>query len=220
MVGDASPHPDSNGCNFFVVDGAIGGAPLDPYSNPSGSLDARDAEFGKRGDDPTGEIADKCPHIASARFEVQHDVGNALARAVVGVLAAAAGRKDRKPVGIYQVGVVSAGAGGVYGGMFKQPNLLIRLSIRDGCNSPFHSRYRIQIRDGLGRNAPVDLSDLGETRVWDHVSILYPSSGYLIQRFALALRRRLCYSLSLSNGGAAMPASFAAVMAELVDALP
>ncbi len=60
---------------------------------------ALDAEPRKRGDQPVFERADEGPHVAAAPREVEHHIGHALARAVIGEAAAAAGLEDGKAVG-------------------------------------------------------------------------------------------------------------------------
>ena len=55
----------------------------------------------------------KALHVAAARRQIEHDIGHALAWAVIGEAAAAAGPEHREPAGREQLARIGAGAGGV-----------------------------------------------------------------------------------------------------------
>ena len=60
---------------------------------------ALDAEARKRRDQPVFERGDEGPHVAPARCEVEHHIGHALARAVIGEAPAAPALEHGEPVG-------------------------------------------------------------------------------------------------------------------------
>ena len=66
---------------------------------------------------------DEAAHIRRAALEIEHDIADALARPVIGELAAAAGHVDRK-ARVDQFGRLCRGAGGVKGRVLEQPDQL------------------------------------------------------------------------------------------------
>ena len=92
------------------------GALADPDPDaPVGAVRA-DAELGQGVDHPAFERMDEAADVLSAFFEVEHHIADALARAVIGVAAAATGFVDREAERIEELGRVGAGAGGEQGG--------------------------------------------------------------------------------------------------------
>ena len=71
---------------------------------------APDIEGVERLDDPVFELMDIASQILAASPEVEHHIGDALAGAVIGVLAAAPGGVDGKTVGVDEVLGPGAGA--------------------------------------------------------------------------------------------------------------
>ena len=63
----------------------------------------------ERAHDPFFQAGHIGAHVGPPPLEVQHDIGHALAGAVIGELAAAAGGEQRK-AGVEQVGLLAAGA--------------------------------------------------------------------------------------------------------------
>jgi hypothetical protein len=115
---------------------------------------ADDVEAGEGGNDPAFEITDEASDIVVAPLQVEHHVGDALAGAMIGVSAAAAGFVDRKALRRQQFGGVGAGPGGVYGGMFEQPNGLRRGADADFGGAIFHEGDGGLVVDQLVANPP------------------------------------------------------------------
>ena len=88
---------------------------------------AFDAEAGERRDQPVLERGDEGADVAAARAEVEHHIGHALAGAVIGEAAAAAGPNTGKRPGIEQLARLGAGAGRVEGRVLEQPHALARV---------------------------------------------------------------------------------------------
>src|SRR5581483_5382318 len=72
-----------------------------------------DAEDGKRRDQPVLKPGDEGADIAAAGCEIQHHIGHALAWAMIGEAAAAAGPVDGKARGVEELLLLGAGASGV-----------------------------------------------------------------------------------------------------------
>ena len=102
------------------------GALADPDADASLGAMGGDAELGERGNHPAFERMDEAADVLPALFEVEHHVADPLARAVIGVAAAAAGFVDRKAERIAELGGVGAGAGGEQGRVLEQPDALAR----------------------------------------------------------------------------------------------
>src|SRR5690554_5684614 len=62
-------------------------------------------ELCQRGDQPGFEVLHEGAHIRLAAFEVEHDIGHALPRPVIGVLPAAPGAIDGEALRVDQVGL-------------------------------------------------------------------------------------------------------------------
>ena len=90
-----------------------------------------DAELGERVDHPAFERMDEAADVLPALFEVEHHIADALAGAVIGVAAAAAGLVDREIQRIEQLGRVGAGAGGEQRRMLEQPDAFARGAVAD-----------------------------------------------------------------------------------------
>ena len=78
------------------------------------------------------------PQVAAAGAKIEEGVNHPLARPVVGVLAAAAGRVDREAISLQQIAGIGAGTGGVHRRMFQQPNQLRRGAASDGGDPRLH----------------------------------------------------------------------------------
>ena len=87
------------------------------------------------------------------RWVTQHGVTHALARPVIGELAAAPGAIDGK-ARLDQVAVLGTGAGGVDGRMLQQPDLLSRQSFGDGGGARLHLGQGLGIGDRLVADLP------------------------------------------------------------------
>ena len=92
--------------------------------------------------------------------EVEHDIGDALTRPVIGELPAAAGAKDRK-ARIDEVLRLGARSGGVKGGMLEEPDALRRPAGRDGLGPGLHLRKRLLVTRQARRDEPFDRRGVG-----------------------------------------------------------
>ena len=93
-------------------------AARDPDADPAFASFPFDVEQGQGLDQPLLQIADEGADIGFAVFQIEHHIAHALARPVIGELAAPSGAVDGKPR-INQVCVIGAGAGGVDGRVFQ-----------------------------------------------------------------------------------------------------
>ena len=110
---------------------------------------------GERADDPFLERGDEAAHVRAAALEVEHDIGHPLAGAVIGELAAAPGRMDRK-ARLDQLLGLGAGAGGVERGVLEQPDQLARRAVGYGGGARLHDRERRLVVDQAPADPPFD----------------------------------------------------------------
>src|ERR1700686_4374392 len=87
-------------------------SPFYPYAAARLAALAAPVEGGQGPDDPFLQTGDVGAHVRPSPFQVQHHIGDPLAGAVIGELAAAAGLKHRE-AGVEQIAGPAAGAGGV-----------------------------------------------------------------------------------------------------------
>ena len=90
-------------------------------------------------------------------LEVEHQIADALARAVIGVAAAAAGLVDREAERIEQLGRVGAGAGGEQGRMLEQPDAFARRAGADRRGALLHEGERLRVRHERVADPPLDV---------------------------------------------------------------
>src|SRR5579864_1132383 len=103
MIGDPASQPHADRRDLVLL--AIG--VNDPDSDALRSSFALDSEMRQRADQPILEAAYKASHVGFAPAQVEHDVSDALSRAVIGELPAAAGLENRKSC-VEQVGGIGA----------------------------------------------------------------------------------------------------------------
>src|SRR3546814_16610309 len=101
------PHPDR--ADLLLAPAAA----VDPDPDPPLAPLAADIEAAQRADHPLFEVVDIAAHVGATGTEVQHDIADALSRAVIGVSAAAPGAVDREPARDEQSHVSGAGPGGI-----------------------------------------------------------------------------------------------------------
>ena len=99
-------------------------------------------------------------HRAVRAGEVQHDVGHALAGAVIGPLPAAAGGEGGEAAGVGQLLGPGRGAGGVERRVLDQPDQFGRGAGADGGDAVLHSGEGV----GVGREAVGDAPFAGRRR--------------------------------------------------------
>jgi hypothetical protein len=135
MKADPAPQPDADRRDLVFARGAVGQrclvGPRHPHADPVGVGQARHPERGQRGDDPFFQPADEGADVAAPAIEVEHHIGHALARPVIGVLPAAPGGEDRQTVGVVQIGRPGRYAGRVKRRVFQQPDAFARPTGRD-----------------------------------------------------------------------------------------
>ena len=117
----------------------------------------RDAELAERCDHPAFERMDETADVAAAPFEVEHQVADPLAGAMIGVAAAAACLVDREAQRIEQLGGVGAGAGSEQGRMLEQPDAFRSLAGADRGGALFHECERLPVVHEAVANAPFDV---------------------------------------------------------------
>ena len=88
------------------------------------------AELGQRIDHPLFERMDEAADVFAALFEVEHDVADALAGAVIGIAPAAAGIEHRQAERVDELGRVGAGARGEQRRVLEQPDAARALRLR------------------------------------------------------------------------------------------
>ena len=123
----------------------------------------RTSKRGQRADDPFLDGGDEAAHVRSAALEVEHDVADPLAGAVIGELAAAAGGMHWK-ARLDQLVRPCRAAGGVKGRVLEQPDQLRRFALRDRCRARRHARERALVIDGGLAHQPLDRRRAGSRR--------------------------------------------------------
>src|SRR5690606_36690262 len=103
---------------------------LHPDANAVRASHTGHAENGQRLNDPCLQIMHIAPHIAPALVQIQHDIGDALAGAVKGILPAPARGIDGVSVA-EKVFWSRAGARRIEGGTLHQPDMLWRVLCAD-----------------------------------------------------------------------------------------
>jgi hypothetical protein len=114
-----------------------------------------DVEAGEGREDPSLQVLHEAPHVAAAAFQVQHDIGDPLARPMVGELPAAAAAVDGKARRIEEVFVLGRGAGGIERRMLQQPHHLRCPARADIGDPPLHEVDRGRIIDRRRLDAPL-----------------------------------------------------------------
>jgi hypothetical protein len=121
------------------------GAAIDPDTDPPVAGAGLNTELGSRTDQPALQRLDEGAHIAAAPRQVQHDIGHALARPVIGVFAAAARLIDGKAVRHQQVFAPGTGAGRVERRVLEQPDQLAGRAVGNRRRPRFHEGQRLRV---------------------------------------------------------------------------
>ena len=135
---------------------AVVAVSVDPDADPARPAFARDVEAGEGGDDPCLQIAHEAAHVGAAALQIQHHIGDPLARPVVGVLAAAPAAVDGKARRLDEVVLLGRRAGGVERRVLQQPHHLRRLTGADGGDPSLHDGDRARIVHEARFDAPLD----------------------------------------------------------------
>ncbi len=104
---------------------ASAGAFADPDADAAVGAMRLHAKLAQGGDDPAFERVDQPAHVAAPAIEVQHEVADALAGAVIGVAAAAARIVNREARRVEQLCRIGAGASGEERRMLEQPDAFV-----------------------------------------------------------------------------------------------
>src|SRR5215472_18512115 len=92
---DPALHPDADGCDLVLAPGTLRG-PAHPDADPVVAPLALDPQFRKGADDPFLERRHESPHVRASPPQIKHDIGDPLARTVIGELPAAARCMNRE----------------------------------------------------------------------------------------------------------------------------
>jgi hypothetical protein len=151
---DPLAHPDAD-CRDLVFRACGLFRPAHPHADTVLAPFCLDVEPVERGDQPVFQAGDEGTHVLAAPGQVEHDVGHALAGAVIGVLAATPGLEHAKPVRCNQVGRVGGRAGGIQGRVLDQPDQFRRLARGNGGGARLHEGDRISIVDEAVSHLPL-----------------------------------------------------------------
>jgi hypothetical protein len=131
---------------------------------------------------PFFDGGDEAAHVRRAALEIEHDIADPLAGAVIGELAAAAGAMDRESR-FDQLLRLRRGAGGVKRRMLEEPDQFARFTARDCFGARVHGGKRCVVADALVAHAPFDRRRTGwrqkpdrqvVTRVNHRVTMAWP----------------------------------------------
>ena len=142
VIADPFADPDADSGNLVLATGAA----VDPDTDSAGASFALHSEFGEGDDQPFLKIPYIAADIAAASRQIQHHISDDLARAVIGILAAAASAIDRKAVRCQQVFGAGAGACGIERGVFQQPHRLRFQPVPYGRDTAFHRIEGFRVR--------------------------------------------------------------------------
>src|SRR5690606_7534990 len=117
MEAHPAPEPDADRGDLVLGWRSVGQGwpvgPDDPDPDAIFPAFAPDIEAIERADDPLLRRGHEGADIFSPALEVEHDIGDPLARSVIGVFSATPGGENGKPVGLDKVLGPGAGAGRV-----------------------------------------------------------------------------------------------------------
>ena len=130
--------------------------PAHPDADAIGPDLAGNVEPRQRGDQPRLQQRHEAADIATATAQVEHHVGDALTRPVIGELPAAARLMHREPVRLQQILRPGAGAGRVERRMLQQPYQLAGATLGDGGDAVLHHRHRRLVGHLAVADRPVD----------------------------------------------------------------
>src|SRR6476620_1715867 len=139
-------YPDSDRGNLVFRTARLVG-PVHPDADPVLASFAFDIEAFQGPDDPLFEGGYVGAQIGAAMLQIEHDIGDALARPVIGELAATPRSVDRE-ARFDQIAGIGAGARRVDWGMLQEPDMLWA-PIANGRYQCIHARHRLIIRDML-----------------------------------------------------------------------
>ncbi len=151
---DPLRHADADGGDL-VLEAFAFVRPAHPDADAVLAPLAAHVEGGQRPDDPFLQRGDEAAHVRPAPLEVEHHIGHALARPVIGHLAAAAALEHRK-ARFDQLAGLGAGAGGIKGRVFEKPDQLRLFAGGNGRRARLHGVHRRLIGHERIAHAPLD----------------------------------------------------------------
>ncbi len=154
MVGHPAAQPDAEGGDLVLAARPLVRRPVDPQADPPFARRGVYAQFAERHRDPGLQRADQQAHVLPPPVQVEHDVDDALARAVPGVATAAPDPNDRQVSGVAQFVRFGAGPGGQHRFVFEQPDRLARARRQDRLDAPLHVAQRRTVGARRGRGRP------------------------------------------------------------------
>ena len=134
VIADPAPHPDADRGDL-VLAAAV------PATQTPTRPSRRSPVTPKRARVRIIHSSSRCTWQRTSRaaaLQVEHDIGDPLAGAVIGVLAAAAAAEHREPVRVEQIVGPCAGAGGVERRVFEQPDQFAGAARRGSPRRAFH----------------------------------------------------------------------------------
>ncbi|MCY1370625.1 hypothetical protein D9M69_577250 [compost metagenome] len=165
---DPATQPNADSCDLVFAHAAIGKWRLfrahNPYANAICASFTPDVELRKRLDDPLFKRRYKCAHIFTASFEVEHDIGHALAGTMIGVFAATPGVKDWKTIRCQQIFCMGTRASRIKRRVLNEPDKLICRPFANGLNARFHEGKRLFIIGQTLSNQPFNCRSIRSQR--------------------------------------------------------
>ena len=156
---DPALQAHADGGDLVLAQGSARLRPVNPHADAAFAHAGLHVESGEGADDPVFEVGHEGTHVAAAGADVEHQVGHALAGAVIGVLTAASGIENREAGGVFQVGGFGGRAGGVEGRMFQEPHQFPGALIADGpCPRVHHGERGAVGNRGVG-DRPVNVRE-------------------------------------------------------------
>ena len=162
VEGHPVPHAHADGGNLVLAQRQSQIVPRHPDADPALAALAGHVEAGEGADHPFLQRVNIAAQIGVAPPQIEHGIDDALARPVIGVLAAATGLIDRETVRRQQVVGFCAGAGGIERRMLQQPQQLRGAALADRLHARIHFGQRVGIGDRLVGYPPFGIGDL-----WD-----------------------------------------------------
>jgi len=163
VVADPAPDPDADGGDLVLARSRIGRRSLaHPDADAAVAAFAHDVELAEGGDQPGLQILHEAPDVAVALLQIQHHIGHALARPVIGHAAAAAGLVDREATGIQHLVLGGTGASGVERWMLQQPDHFRRGAVTHRGHPLFHEADGGRIVHRVITDAPFDNRRVGQ----------------------------------------------------------
>ena len=145
-------HADADGGDLVLVAVTLV-RPAHPDADAVLAPLAAHVECGERADDPFLQRGDETAHVRPAPAQVEHDIGHALARSVIGELAAAPGLVHGEAGGEHVLRL-GAGAGGIKGWVLKKPDQLGGTARGNRGGALVHDGQRLRIGDRPIAHAP------------------------------------------------------------------